>query len=118
VKLAINFSIPGQLRQSASMPFFATFHRSFAIAAVSAMDRCPGDISKPFIQNLKEMTGCNLADNLRKLRLCFARKETFEAIKTFKRMNVSSTVLFPGLDDFARSLGEELPFYDETYGGD
>jgi FRG domain-containing protein len=79
---------------------------------------CPGDISKPFVQNLKEMTGCNLADNLRKLRLCFARKEGFEAIKTLKRMNVSSTVLFPGLDGFARSLGEELPFYDETYGGD
>ena len=45
---------------------------------------CPGDISKPFVKNLK-------------------------------RMNVSSTVLFPGLDSFARSLGEELPHYDEIY---
>ena len=30
-------------------------------------------------------------------------------------MNVSSTVLFPGLDGLARSLGDEPPFYDEFY---
>ena len=43
-------------------------------------------------------------------------KKQVDAVMRLKRMNVSSTVLFPGLDGFARSLGEELPFYDEIYG--
>jgi hypothetical protein len=64
------------------------------------------------------LSGWNLGTNIRKLCLCFAldRNERFKALKTLKRMNISSTVLFPGLDGFARSLGEELPFYDEIYG--
>jgi FRG domain len=57
---------------------------------------CTGDISKPFVKNLKAMIGWNSGDNVRKLRLCFDREERVKAVKTLKRMNVSSTVLFQG----------------------
>ena len=79
---------------------------------------CAGNLSEPFDENLKAMIGWNSRDNVRKLHLCFERANWLNAVKTLKRMNVSSTVLFPGLDGFARSLGEELPQYDEIYGGD
>jgi len=62
------------------------------------------------------MKGWHLRKNVFKLYLHFDNIKKVEAIKTLKRMNVSSTVLFPGLDGLARSLGEELPFYDEIYG--
>ena len=75
-----------------------------------------GDIRRPFRENLKSMKGWHLRKNVLKLHLRFDNIKKVEAIKTLKRMNVSSTVLFPGLDGFARSLGEELPFYDEIYG--
>lgn len=76
---------------------------------------CTGNISKPFVENLKAMIGWDRGCNVRKLRLCFDPAERVKAVKTLKRMNVSSTVLFPGLDGFARSLGEELPHYHEVF---
>jgi FRG domain len=76
-----------------------------------------GDIRTSFCENLKAMKGCELKKNVFKLYLDFDNNGKRAAVKTLKRMNVSSTVLFPGLDGFARSLGEELPFYDELYGG-
>jgi hypothetical protein len=75
-----------------------------------------GDIRSPFCENLKSMKGWDLGENISKLYLRFENNKKVEAVKTLKRMNVSSAVLFPGLDGFARSLGEELPFYDEIYG--
>jgi hypothetical protein len=75
-----------------------------------------GDIRRAFCDNLKSMNGWHLAENVFKLYLCFDDNKKVEAVRTLKRMNVSSAVLFPGLDGFARSLGEELPFYDELYG--
>jgi|SRR6516164_4441623 len=75
-----------------------------------------GDVRRPFRENLKSMKGWHLRKNVFKLYLHFDNIKKVEAIKTLKRMNVSSTVLFPGLDGLARSLGEELPFYDEIYG--
>jgi hypothetical protein len=74
-----------------------------------------GDIRRPFYENLQSMKGWDHRENVCKLYLCFEKK--VEALKILKRMNVTSTVLFPGLDGFARSLGEELTFYDEVYGG-
>jgi hypothetical protein len=42
--------------------------------------------------------------------LRFDKTKRVEALKVLKRMNVTSTVLFPGLDGFARSLGEGASF--------
>jgi hypothetical protein len=75
-----------------------------------------GDIRRSFCENLKAMKGWHLGENVLKLYLDFNKPGKKAAMKTLKRMNVSSTVLFAGLDGFARSLGEELPFYDEVYG--
>jgi len=74
-----------------------------------------GDIRTSFCKNLKAMDGWQLKENVFKLYLDFDNNRKKAAVRTLKRMNVSSTVLFPGLDGFARSLGEELPFYDEIY---
>src|SRR5262249_1853263 len=75
-----------------------------------------GDIRRSFSENLKSMRGWDLGKNVCKLYLRFDDTKKVEALKLLKRMNVTSTVLFPGLDGFARSLGEELLFYDEVYG--
>jgi hypothetical protein len=75
-----------------------------------------GDIRRSFRENLKAMEGWQLKENVFKLYLDFDINRKKAAVTTLRRMNVSSTVLFPGLDGFARSLGEELPFYDEIYG--
>jgi hypothetical protein len=63
------------------------------------------------------MEGWDLSENVCKLYLRFDKAKRVEALKILKRKNVTSTVLFPGLDGFARSLGEEFRFYDEVYGG-
>jgi hypothetical protein len=76
---------------------------------------CPGNISKPFFENVKSMTGWDSDANILKVRLKFSIDERRKAIPMLKRMNVSSAVLFPGLDGFASSLGEELPHYRDIY---
>jgi len=76
---------------------------------------CPGNLSKPFFENLKSMAGWDKSENILKVRLEFTIDERSKAARVLKRMNVSSAVLFPGLDGFALSLGEELPHYREIY---
>jgi len=78
----------------------------------------PGNVNASFIKNLKSMGGWNLTTNIQKLRLNFSKREFLKAANKLKRMNLSSTAFFPGLDGFARSLGEELFFYNAVYGND
>src|SRR5262249_44586262 len=74
---------------------------------------CPGNAAQPFLKNLKEMDGWNSEKNVYKLRLVLTHAKRTEFARKLKSMNLSSAALFPGLDGFARSLGEHLFYFDE-----
>ncbi len=65
---------------------------------------CPGDLTKPFEENLSEITGPNAANDFIKLEIDANPKARRDIFARLRRMNVGSTTLFPGLDGFARSL--------------
>lgn len=72
---------------------------------------CPGDVTVGFVENLQAMTGWDSRNSLIKMRFNLERNEAVRFVMTLRRMNVDSGVLFPGVDGFARSLGERLPLY-------
>ncbi len=72
---------------------------------------CPGDVASGFVENLQAMRGWDSRNNLIKMRFNLERNEAVRFVMTLRRMNIDSGVLFPGLDGFARSLGERLPLY-------
>jgi FRG domain len=76
---------------------------------------CPGNARQPFQKNLCEMEGWNSRNNVCKLRLVLTREERAVFVKMLKRMNLNEAALFPGLDGFARSLGEHLRHFNELY---
>jgi FRG domain-containing protein len=76
---------------------------------------CPGNTGQPFLENLCAMDGSKSEDNVYKLRLKLTHTERAVFARMLKRMNLSSAALFPGLDGFARSLGEHLFHFNEIY---
>jgi hypothetical protein len=76
---------------------------------------CPGNARQPFLKNLCEMEGWNSKNNVCKLRLVLSHEERAVFGKMLKRMNLNEAALFPGLDGFARSLGEHLRHFNELY---
>jgi FRG domain-containing protein len=72
---------------------------------------CQGAINATFIENLKAMKGWDNPDNIIKLALDLNRGQTEQFAEMLKRMNLSSAALFPGLDGFARSIGEQPLHY-------
>lgn len=72
---------------------------------------CPGDVSKPFEENLISILpeGSCIRQFL-KLDIKFSRKERTTALQHLHRMNISRASLFPGLDGFAQSLRTLLVF--------
>jgi hypothetical protein len=57
------------------------------------------------------MTGWDLQENLLKIHLELEIDRAYEFSRRLIRMNISSAALFPGLDGFARSLGERAVLY-------
>jgi FRG domain-containing protein len=86
------------------------------LAAHQGVFLFPVDVNSSFIDNIQGVKDWNLESNVQKLRLEFDEHEHRKAVHELKRMNVSSTVLYSGLDGFAKSLGEEFIFYDDIYG--
>jgi hypothetical protein len=74
---------------------------------------CPGNAGQSFLENLHAMDGWTSEEHVYKLRLVLTDAERVEFARMLKRMNLSSAALFPGLDGFARSLGEHLFHFDE-----
>lgn len=73
---------------------------------------CPGVVRVPFEENLKAMQGWDKKENLVKLVLQLNKEEFRNLANNLSRMNLSSAALFPGLDGFARSIGEHLTRYE------
>jgi FRG domain len=72
---------------------------------------CPADIRSPFVDNLKAMDGWDSGTNILRLDLDLAPSEAVRFARKLKTMNVSFASLFPGLDGFARSIGQQIFHY-------
>jgi hypothetical protein len=68
---------------------------------------CPGDVTKPFEFNLRELNRSGESGNVVKLLIKLKRRRKF--LNSLSAMNVSRATLFPGLDGFAQSLMVSLP---------
>jgi hypothetical protein len=74
---------------------------------------CPGDLTRSFVDNIKSMDGWRSKDSVVKLRLEMAPDKATEFVRNLKSMNLSFAALFPGLEGFARSIGQQLFHYKE-----
>jgi hypothetical protein len=74
---------------------------------------CPATVSSSFLSNLKSMDKWDSENNICKIVLDLEPEKLIQFARMLRRMNISSAALFPGLDGFARSLGEHLFHYDE-----
>jgi len=63
----------------------------------------PGDISRPFMENVSALANGKDANTMVRLLIPDALRK--EALRRLWSMNISRAALFPGLDGFARSLG-------------
>jgi FRG domain-containing protein len=73
---------------------------------------CPGNISLGFEQNIEAMDGWDSDQHLVKLVLDLDKARSAEFANNLKQMNMTSAVLFPGFDGFARSLRELILHYE------
>ena len=63
---------------------------------------CPGNVTKPFEENLKNIEGSDRRENL--IKLVFPHELRLEALKRLHAMDINRAALFPGLGGFAESL--------------
>lgn len=74
---------------------------------------CPSRIDFSFNRNLQAIPGWNSENNVLKLKIKINQRERKHALNDLSSMNISNATLFPGLDGFARSLVNELYYYEE-----
>src|SRR5262249_11528660 len=72
---------------------------------------CPADLRFSFVDNLKAMNASDSKDNILKLSLKLDRGEAIKFALNLKNMNLGFAALFPGLDGFARSIGQHIIHY-------
>ena len=71
-----------------------------------------GDIRKPFAENLAATFG-NVEETkkyLRRVKIVPRTEDRNEILERLRDMNISNEALFPGLDGFAKSVGESLAY--------
>jgi hypothetical protein len=72
---------------------------------------CPGDISSSFEDNMSVMEGWDNEVNVLKLRMTLTPEGAIDFARNLKVMNLGCAALFPGLDGFARSIGQHIFHY-------
>jgi FRG domain len=77
---------------------------------------CPGNLADTFVDNLKAMPDWDSERNIVKLSLSFTKEGAFEFVRHLKNMNLGFAALFPGLDGFARSIGQQIFHYQKLAG--
>lgn len=72
----------------------------------------PGDITKPFDKNLRASFGGyeRTKTYLWRMKIVPEEQERKEILEQLRDMNISNEALFPGIDGFARSVGEGLAY--------
>lgn len=72
---------------------------------------CPGDISVPFEDNLKAMSGWNKRTSIRKLVLDLTDRNRRKILSELNDMNIHHGSLFQDFDAYAQGFWQRLPFY-------
>jgi FRG domain len=91
-----------------------TFHTLYNLGSeAKGVFLCPADLTSSFVDNLRSMNGWESDKNVVKLRLEMDRDKATEFVRNLKGMNLSFAALFPGLEGFARSIGQQLFHYRE-----
>jgi len=72
----------------------------------------PGDITKSFVENLTATFGGSnkTKEYLWRIKITPTKAKRNKILGRLKDMNISNEVLFPGLDGFAKSVGEGLAY--------
>src|SRR5262249_24757329 len=89
------------------------FHLNERLTTQQGIFLCPADLSCSFVDNLKAMQEWGSDQNVVKLRLDLTLAEARNFAQNLKKMNLSCAALFPGLDGFARSIGQQIVHYEE-----
>ncbi|HEX7230000.1 MAG TPA: FRG domain-containing protein [Candidatus Binatia bacterium] len=77
-----------------------------------ALFLCPGNICRPFEENLLALPGILDGAKLRKILLPYGVLS--DAFRSLQAMNISHRTLFPGIDGLARSLRHRIDFLRAT----
>jgi hypothetical protein len=85
------------------------FHLNERLTAQQGLFLCPADLESSFVDNLTAMSGWQ--DNVVKLCLELDSQSAKEFARNLKSMNLSFTAMFPGLEGFARSIGQQMLHY-------
>jgi hypothetical protein len=89
------------------------FYLNERLTAQQGVFLCPADIQSTFNENLQSMSGCDRADNIVKIVLKLSNGEAINFIRELRNMNLSFATLFPGLDGFAKSIGQQIIHYHD-----
>jgi hypothetical protein len=89
------------------------FHLNERLTAQQGVFLCPADLCVSFADNLKAMSNWASESNVVKLRLELDDRSAIEFARNLKSMNLSFAALFPGLEGFARSIGQQMFHYHE-----
>jgi len=81
------------------------FLKNQRLAVQQGVFLVPGDITRPFVDNLKALVkSSDSKKHLLRLEIRCSRKFLAHALEELYRMNLDAETLFPGLDGFARHL--------------
>jgi hypothetical protein len=88
------------------------FHLNSRLTVQQGIFLCPGDVSVPFVDNLKAILKDRpTEERMMKVMFDFSVEDVRDFALQLTRMNIDSAALFPGIDGFARSVGERIPLY-------
>lgn len=93
------------------------FYLNERLTAQQGVFLCPGDIEATFVDNLRSMEGYDQPGNIVKLNLQLNDKEAEGFVAELRHMNLSFATLFPGLDGFSRSIGQQIVHYRDLAQG-
>ena len=92
------------------------FHLNERLTTQQGVFLCPGNLRNTFVDNLKAIPDWDSERNIVKLSLSLSKKEAIEFVLHLKNMNLGFAALFPGLDGFARSIGQQIFYYQKLAG--
>jgi len=90
------------------MPFVVAvnpFRLNDRLTAQQGVFLCPGDVTKPFVENLlTQRRHRGLSGHLCRLKIVISREERNRILRELHQMNATRAAFFPGLQGFAESL--------------
>lgn len=89
------------------------FHMNQRLKIQQGIFLMQGAVNIPFMDNLKALRGYDNPKNVKKIIIPLNVRRDVQ--KGLFSMNLSQATLFPGLDGFARSLGEFLPLLEPEH---